>query len=61
MPSPVAFVCADITNQSLFFSAESSSQHSAVSSHFQSKELEPVFSMCLSALLSVKLQIFEEE
>lgn len=55
------FVCADITNQSQFFSAESSSQCSATSIHFPSEKLKPIFSTCLNALLSVKMQIFEEE
>lgn len=37
---PPMFVCADITNQLLVFSAESPSQHGAINGHFQSKELK---------------------
>lgn len=33
----------------------------ATSSHFPSDKLKPIFSTCLNALLSVKMQIFEEE
>lgn len=29
-------------------------------SHFQSKQLKPIFSICLNVFLSVKMQIFEE-
>ena len=57
---PPMFVCADITNQSLFFSAESPSQHSAISSHFQSKELKSILAICLKALLSMKCKYLKK-
>lgn len=35
--------------------------NTATRSHFQSKQLKPIFSTCFNVLLSVKMQIFEEE
>lgn len=35
--------------------------NTATRSHFQSKPLTPIFSICLNVLLPVKMQIFDEE